>query len=107
MKSDYAALEARTKKFASELADILRAKGQAVTLNHLASIFTLFFTATPVTDYETAKTANGATYGEFYRQMRAQGVNLAPSGFECGFTSFAHTDADLQKTLEAARAVKL
>ncbi|MDQ7834577.1 MAG: glutamate-1-semialdehyde 2,1-aminomutase [Humidesulfovibrio sp.] len=107
MKSDYAALEARTKAFASEMADILRAKGQAVTLNHLASIFTLFFTATPVTDYETAKTANGATYGEFYRQMRAQGVNLAPSGFECGFTSFAHTDADLAKTLDAARAVKL
>jgi len=107
MKSDYAALEARTKKFASDLADILRAKGQAVTLNHLASIFTLFFTATPVTDYETAKTANSATYGEFYRQMRAQGVNLAPSGFECGFTSFAHSDADLAKTLDAARAVKL
>jgi len=107
MASDYAALEARTKAFAEELAAILRAKGQAVTLNHMASMFTLFFTATPVTDYETAKTSNAATYGEFYRQMRALGVNLAPSGFECGFTSFAHTDADLAKTLDAARQVKL
>ncbi len=107
MASDYAALEARTKKFANELADILRAKGQAITLNHVASMFTLFFTATPVTDYETAKTCNSATYGDFYRQMRAAGVNLAPSGFECAFTSFAHTDADLEATLEAARNVKL
>ena len=107
MASDYAALEARTLAFALEMADILRAKGQAVTLNHLASILTLFFTATPVTDYETAKTSNSATYGEFYRQMRSLGVNLAPSGFECAFTSFAHSDADLQKTLDAARQVKL
>ena len=107
MASDYAKLEARTKAFAEELAGILRAKGQPVTLNHMASMFTLFFTNTPVTDYETAKTGNSATYGEFYRQMRALGVNLAPSGFECGFTSFAHTDEDLKKTLDAARQVKL
>ena len=107
MASDYAALEARTKAFAGEMAEILRAKGQKIVLNHLASLFTLFFTETPVTDYETAKTSNGATYGEFYRQMRSFGVNLAPSGFECGFTSFAHTDADLEQTLEAARKVQL
>lgn len=107
MASDYAALEARTRKFAGELADILRAKGQAITLNHVASMFTLFFTATPVTDYATAKTGDSAAYGEFYRQMRAHGVNLAPSGFECAFTSFAHTDADLAATLEAAKKVKL
>lgn len=106
-KSDYAALEKRTAAFAGELANILRAKGQDVVLNQLASLFTLFFTKTPVTDYATAKLANGTAYGEFYRQMRARGVNLAPSGFECAFTSFAHSDADLDKTLEAARQVTL
>ena len=106
-KSDYAALEKRTAAFAGELANILRAKGQDVVLNQLASLFTLFFTKTPVTDYATAKLANGAVYGEFYRQMRGLGVNLAPSGFECAFTSFAHSDADLEKALEAARQVTL
>ncbi|MHC1752364.1 glutamate-1-semialdehyde 2,1-aminomutase [Humidesulfovibrio sp.] len=106
-KCDYAALEKRTAAFAAELANILRAKGQDVVLNQLASLFTLFFTKTPVTDYATAKLADGAVYGEFYRQMRARGVNLAPSGFECAFTSFAHSDADLEKTLEAARQVAL
>lgn len=104
---DYAALERRTAAFAGELADILRAKGQDIVLNQLASMFTLFFTKTPVTDYATAKTCDGAAYGEFYRQMRGLGVNLAPSGFECAFTSFAHGEADLEATLQAARAVRL
>jgi glutamate-1-semialdehyde 2,1-aminomutase len=104
-KSDYAALEARTRAFAEELAGILRAKGKDIVLNQLASMFTLFFTSTPVTDYATAKTADSAAYGSFYRQMREMGVNLAPSGFECAFTSLAHTEADLQATLTAARKV--
>jgi len=106
-KSDYAALEKRTLAFASELAAILRAKGRDIVLNHLASMFTLFFTATPVVDYATAKTSDSAAFGEFYRQMRGLGVNLAPSGFECAFTSFAHPDADLEQTLAGARKVAL
>jgi len=104
-KCDYAGLEARTKAFAEEMAAILRSKGQDITLNQLASMFTLFFTKTPVTDYATAKTSNSTAYGSFYRQMRGFGVNLAPSGFECAFTSFAHTKADLDKALAAARRV--
>ncbi|OIN99764.1 MAG: glutamate-1-semialdehyde-2,1-aminomutase [Desulfovibrionaceae bacterium CG1_02_65_16] len=104
---DYAALEARTRDFAGEMAGILRAKGRDVVLNQAASLFTLFFTKTPVTDYATAKTQDTAAYGSFYRQMRERGVNLAPSGYECGFTSFAHTDGDFERALAAARAVEL
>ncbi|MFZ5813524.1 MAG: glutamate-1-semialdehyde 2,1-aminomutase [Thermodesulfobacteriota bacterium] len=103
-KADYAGLAARTEAFATALADILRAKGLPVTLNRIASIFTLFFTDQPVTDFASAKTSDSALYARFYGHMRARGVNLAPSGFECAFTSFAHTDADLDKTLAAARA---
>jgi len=106
-KCDYAALESRTQGFAAALADILRAKGRDVVLNQAASLFTLFFTATPVTDYATAKTQDSAAYGSFYRQMRERGVNLAPSGYECAFTSFAHTDEDFEQALAAARAVEL
>jgi glutamate-1-semialdehyde 2,1-aminomutase len=104
-KSDYAGLEARTKAFAGELAEILRSKGRNIVLNQAASLFTLFFTKTPVTDYATAKTQDTAAYGLFYRQMREFGVNLAPSGYECAFTSFAHTEADLELALAAARKV--
>jgi len=106
-KSDYAALERRTADFAGEFAAILRAKGRQVTLNRMASLFTLFLTGAPVTDYATAKTQDSAAFGSLYRQMRERGVNLAPSGYECGFTSFAHTDEDFDRTLMAARAVEL
>ncbi len=107
MKADYDGLEKRTLNFAMQMKSILEEKGQAVTLNHVASLFTLFFTDQDVTDYATAKTGKAEIYAKFYAGMRAQGVNLAPSGFECAFTSFVHSDADLDKTLEAARKVKL
>lgn len=104
---DYQALEARTEKFAEAAAEILRHKGLDVTLNRIASIFTFFFTKGPVTDFLSAKASNTAVYAEFYRQLREFGVNIAPSGFECAFTSFAHTDEDFEQTLEAIRRVKL
>ena len=102
---DYAALAARTDAFSRELENILHSKGVPVTRNHIASIFTLFFTNKPVTDFPSASTADSALFVTFYQQMRQQGIYLAPSGFECAFTSFAHTDEDLERTLEAARGV--
>jgi glutamate-1-semialdehyde 2,1-aminomutase len=102
--ADYDALAARTAAFAAALAETLRAKDIPVRLNHVASIFTLFFTDAAVADFATAKTSDSARYARFYSHMRSHGVNLAPSGFECAFTSFAHSDADLEKTLDAARA---
>ena len=101
---DYDALARRTRALASEMTDILRAKGIAVQCNTVASMFTLFFTERPVTDFPSAQTMDTALYGQFFRHMREHGVFLAPSGFECAFLSFAHTDADLERILEATRA---
>jgi len=103
---DYPALASRTESFSRELENILRGKGVPVTRNHMASIFTLFFTATPVTDFASAQTADSTLFVSFYQQMRTQGIYLAPSGFECAFTSFAHADQDLERTLDAARKVR-
>ena len=103
---DYSALAERTDAFSAELEKILRSKGAAVTRNHLASIFTIFFTDTPVVDFPSAQTADSKTFVSFYQQMREQGIYLAPSGFECAFTSFAHSDDDLERTLEAARKLR-
>ena len=103
---DYAALAARTDAFSGELENILRSKGAPVTRNHIASIFTLFFTEGPVTDFPSAQTADSELFVTFYQQMREQGIYLAPSGFECAFTSFAHSDEDLERTLDAARNVR-
>ena len=105
-KKDYSALAARTDDFSRELENILRSKGVPVTRNHIASIYTLFFTDTPVMDFRTAQTADSDIFIAFYQQMREQGIYLAPSGFECAFTSFAHSDQDLERTLEAARKVR-
>ncbi|NCD24838.1 MAG: glutamate-1-semialdehyde-2,1-aminomutase [Deltaproteobacteria bacterium] len=102
---DYAGLAARTDDFSRELANILRSKGVPVHRTHMASLFTIFFTNTPVTDFASAQTSNSKLFTAFYRQMRDQGIYFAPSGFECAFTSFAHTDEDLERTLKAARTV--
>lgn len=105
-KQDYASLAHRTDEFSSELEKILRGKGVPVRRNHIASLFTIFFTNTPVTDFPSAQTADSNLFISFYQQMRDQGIYLAPSGFECAFTSFAHTDEDLKRTLDAARNVR-
>jgi len=106
-KRDYDALEARTGAFAEELAAVVRSKGVPVQLNRVASAFTLYFTETPVTDMDSARTSDARIYTAIYKQMRERGVYLASLGFECAFTSFAHTDDDLAKTLDAARALSL
>ncbi len=106
-KSDYDALEARVAAMAEELQTILAAKGVPVRVNTLASMFTVFFTDQPVTDFASAKTASAALYTSYYKQMRDKGIYLAPSPFEAAMVSFAHTDADLAALLDAARAITL
>lgn len=106
-KSDYDALEARVAALAAELQNILAAKGVPVRVNTLASMFTVFFTDQPVTDFASAKTANAALYTSYYKQMRDKGIYLAPSPFEAAMVSFAHTDADLGALLDAAKAITL
>ncbi|GAB6060067.1 glutamate-1-semialdehyde 2,1-aminomutase [Desulfonatronum parangueonense] len=104
-KADYMELTRKTKALAGELKSILEERGVQVQLNCMASLFTLFFATNPVTDFASASKADATTYASFFRQMREAGVALAPSGFECAFTSFAHTDEDFEQTLDACRTV--
>jgi glutamate-1-semialdehyde 2,1-aminomutase len=103
--ADYDGLAARTKALAEELAAILRTKGAPIYLTRAGSLFTLFFCEGPVANFEQAKQGDAARYAVFYKQMREAGVILAPSAYECAFTSFAHTDDDFARTLDAARRV--
>jgi glutamate-1-semialdehyde 2,1-aminomutase len=66
-------------------------------------MWTTFFTKKPVTDWATADKSNRNLYGRFFHEMLNEGVYLAPSQFEAGFISLAHTDEMLDKTVEAAR----
>lgn len=103
--SDYAELEKRTAFLAQELGEIMSRKGAEVTVNTMASMFTLFFAKGPVFDNDSADTADAARYATFFKQMRDQGVFLAPSGYECAMLSFAHTAADYAQVLDAANKV--
>ena len=103
-QTDYDGLEKRTEKLARELVSILRDKGLPVTCNQIASVFTLFFTEGPVTDFASASKGDCDMYAKYFAHMREHGVFLAPSAFECTFTSFAHTDEDFARVLEAARS---
>ena len=100
---DYASLEERTRAFAAALGDILASKGVPAQVPSLASMFCVFFSQTPVTDFASARKCDSGLFAAFYRQMRAQGVHLAPSAFETGMVSFAHSDDDFSHTLNAAQ----
>ena len=77
--------------------------GIPVTFNRVGSMFTGFFTDQKVKDFTSAKTSDTVRFGKFFLSMLKNGVNLAPSQFEAAFMSLAHTKADIDKTIEAAR----
>ena len=66
------------------------------------SMFTPFFNPEPVTDFVSAKRSNTERFSLFFRQMLSRGIYLAPSQFETNFVSTAHTEDDIQRTLQAA-----
>ena len=102
---DYDALERRVSAFAGELRAILSAKGVPIQIPTIASMFCPYFSEQEVVDFATAKQCDQQLFTTFYKQMRQQGIFLAPSGFETGMVSFAHTDDDFNKALDAARKV--
>jgi glutamate-1-semialdehyde 2,1-aminomutase len=69
----------------------------------IGSLFCTFFTDHEVVDYATAKTSDTKRYARFFHAMLERGVYLAPSQFEVGFISLAHTEDDIEQTLKAAR----
>ena len=74
-----------------------------VTINRVGSMFTFFFSPSPVTDWESAKKCDTARFGQFFHHMLERGVYLAPSQFEAAFLSAAHSDEDIRATVLAAR----
>jgi glutamate-1-semialdehyde 2,1-aminomutase len=101
----YEYLERITEKLATGLLQIARETGHEMCGGYLPGMFGFFFTAGPVRNYEEAKTSDLQKFARFHRGMLERGVYLAPSQFEAGFTSLAHTEADVEKTLVAAREV--
>jgi glutamate-1-semialdehyde 2,1-aminomutase len=102
-KSVYERLERAGARLTAGLSEVAREAGIETTTNRVGSMFTGFFTNEPVTDWTTAARADRDLYGRFFHAMLDEGVYLAPSQFEAAFISLAHTDALLDRTVEAAR----
>ncbi len=101
-ESVYAQLERAGKRLCEGLAEAARDAGIETTTNRVGSMWTGFFTNEPVTDWTSAAKSNRTLYGKFFHRMLENGVYLAPSQFEAGFISLAHTDELLDQTIEAA-----
>lgn len=71
--------------------------------NRVGSMFTLFFSGEKVIDYKTARACDTRRFGIYFREMLKQGIYLAPSQFEAGFVSIAHTDSDIDRTIQGIR----
>ena len=99
----YEQLERAGLRLCKGLRDVARAARVQTVTNRVGSMWTTFFTKKPVTDWTTADKSNRNLYGRFFHAMLNEGVYLAPSQFEAGFISLAHTDELLDRTIEAAR----
>ena len=98
----YRVLNDLTEKLADGLAERAQRAEVDVQINRVGSMFTLFFTDQPVTDYAGAKRCDTERHARFFQAMLKRGVYLPPSQFESWFLSFAHLDADVETTLAIA-----
>ncbi|MFN3870088.1 MAG: glutamate-1-semialdehyde 2,1-aminomutase [Aquificaceae bacterium] len=96
----YSVLEELTKRLTSGISKILWEKGIHHRINQIASMFTIFFTEEEVYDYQSAKRSDTALFGRFFRAILKEGVLIPPSQFEAWFLSTAHTQEDIDLTLE-------
>jgi len=97
----------RLEKLSGELVDGVAAAGQEAGVklchNRVGSMFTWFFTAGPVTDWDLASKSDTKAFGRFFHAMLDRGVYLPPSQYEAAFLSAVHTEEDVQKTIAAAK----
>jgi glutamate-1-semialdehyde 2,1-aminomutase len=101
-RSAYKQLEERSQRLAAGLQEAAARAGVEITLNRVGSMLTAFFTGQEVYDYLSAKTADPGRYAAYFRALLERGVYFAPSQFEAGFVSTAHTVQDIDDTLAAA-----
>jgi len=100
----YGRLEEKTALFVDGLRKAASAAGVEVVINSIGSMFTVFFTSSPVTDFLSAKTSDTARYAKFFHALLERGIYFPPSQFETCFVSLAHAKSDINATLKAARA---
>ena len=102
----YKDLEEKGKRLYGGMEKILAEKNLPYHINHVSSLGSLFFTEQEVVDYTSAKSSDTKAFSEYFKGMLAQGIHMAPSQFEAMFVSFAHTDEDIDKTINAIKSLE-
>ena len=100
----YPRLETLSAKLVDGVTAAAKDTGVAVTANRVGSMFTWFFTADPITNWDSAEKADTQAFGRFFRAMLEAGVYLPPSQFEAAFLGAAHSEEDIEKTIAAAKS---
>jgi len=98
----YEKLEARMQQLEAGLKDASRKAGVPTKFYRAGSMFCSYFTKTEVVDYKTAKLADAERFSRFFCGMLDRGIYMAPSQFEAGFISLAHSISDIDRTIRAA-----
>ncbi len=102
----YEVLSAKTEMLVNGILDAAKANNIAMQANRVGAMFGLFFTDQPqVSRFEHVSRCDVERFKHFFHGMLGQGINLAPSAFEAGFVSSAHTDEQIQATVAAADRV--
>ena len=99
-QNPYARLDVLGKKLRDAVLAACRAKGLPVQVPQCGSMFSIFFTPTPVRDYATALTGDAKLFARFFHACLSRGVYLAPSAYEAGFLSTAHEGAAIDRACE-------
>jgi len=101
----YAQLESTGNQIVSGIRSILDKLNLNYQINHIGSMYSLFFTDTPVIDFETAKTSDTAKFGKYFHGMLDKGIYLAPSQYEALFLSTALSQKNIEEVLAANETV--
>ena len=99
----YDRLAATTQKLVAGIKEAAQAAGLPITAGSVSAMFGFFLCEGPVRNFEEAKATDAERFGKLHRAMLERGVYLAPSAFEAGFTSLAHSDGDIEATINAFR----
>jgi glutamate-1-semialdehyde 2,1-aminomutase len=97
----YKRLEERAAQLEEGIRHNLNKLGLGYTFNRVGSLWTLFFTSKPITDYESAKTSDTSKFSLYFNAMLEQGIYLPPSQFESAFISTSHTERIIKRTIQA------
>ena len=99
----YQKLESTAALLQAGLTNAAKEADIPVTINRLGSIMSCFFTDRPVQNFTDVQTTNIKRFKRFFAEMLAHGIYFAPSAYEAMFVSLAHTQQDIEKTVEAAK----